>query len=59
MHGGSIPRMGTHGANGISRYIGVSVALAAVIIAVAVTVALFFAAKHGVPQAGGMIWVRN
>jgi len=59
MSGGSIPRMGTYAANGISRYIGVGVALAALIIAVIAIVAGLYATKHGMPLGGGMIWVKG
>jgi sugar phosphate permease len=60
MFGGSIPRIDILAVNWIIRRVGVGVgfALAMIVAAVIAIVVAFCMARHGVPQASGLIWVK-
>lgn len=61
MSGGSIPRIDLHAVNWIIRRVnvGVGVVVATMIVAVIAIVAGLYAARHGSPLGGGLIWVKK
>jgi hypothetical protein len=61
MFGGCISQRGVFAVNWIIRRagVGVGVALVTMIVLVAAIAAGFFAARHGTPLGGGLIWVKR